>query len=383
MAAPRLEKWAKPLSLGFGVAINDREKSDRIVALHKELQSESVRGDERDGGFTISTMIRSCRELIFDIVDGKTLFHAISYSIDGDTLNIQAERMFEIFASPDQDEDDEICHILAIAAIEEVPVYPNTPELAPILASIHRRMLTEGFTAPDGKGGRRRLKLAARPTTEFTDPKFLTQMDCTLPVYPAEVEIIRAVLIDELGRLGRAEQVLASLDLAISQLTAELDTKSRTENSIQRCVTSHPILFGTEYLKILPKHRLGSEFEMDYAAERLNGIFDLIEIESANLNLYNKSGNPSAYMVHAEQQVLDWITWIEKNNSYARSSLPSITAPVGYVVMGRRASLNEEAAEKLRRRNASWRGQMQILTYDDLLDRAVNLKSHLEALRAT
>lgn len=380
MAESRLERWAQPLSLGFSVAINDRAKADRIIALQKELRSEQEKlGDA--SGFTISTMIRSCRELIFDVVDGKTLFHAVSYSINGDTLEIQAEPKFEISASPDQDEDDELRHILAIAAIEEVPVYPNTSDLAPRLAEVHRKMLSEGFTAPDGKGGRMRLKQAARPTTEFTDPKFLTQIDCTTPIYPAEVEIIRGVLFEELSRLGRAEQVLASLDVAVDHLSDLLESPTRNENSIQRCVTKNPILFGTEYYRIIPKHRLGSEYEMDYAAEKINGIVDLIEIESSNLNLYNKSGNPTSHLVHAEQQVLDWISWIERNNSYARDKLPGLVSPVGYVVIGRRSSLSAADLEKLARRNVHWRGQVQILTYDDLLDRAKNLKAHLEALR--
>ena len=302
MAGARLDKWARPLSLGFGVAINDEAKADRIIALQKELRADREQSDDGEG-FTISTMIRSCRELIFDVVDGKPLLHAISYSINGDTLEIQADKLFEISASPEEDEDDEFRHILAIAAIEEVPVYPNTPSLAPRLASIHRKMLSEGFTTPDGKGGRMWLKLAARPTTEFSDPKFLSQIDCTTPIYPAEVEIIRSVLFEELGRLGRAEQVLASIDVAVEQLSDLLDSSTRNENAIQACVTGNPILFGTEYLRIIPKHRLGSEFEMDYAAEKLNGVVDLIEIESSNLKLYTQSGNPTAHLVHAEQQV--------------------------------------------------------------------------------
>lgn len=381
MAGARLDKWARPLSLGFGVAVNDETKADRIIALQKELRADQEKSDHPEG-FTISTMIRSCRELIFDVVDGKPLFHAISYFINGDTLEIQADKLFEISASPDEDEDDEFRHILAIAAIEEVPVYPNTPALAPRLASIHRKMLSEGFTAPDGKGGHKWLKLAARPTTEFFDPKFLPQIDCTAPIYPAEVEIIRSVLFDELGRLGRAEQVLASLDVAVEQLSELLDSATRNENSIQACVTSNPILFGTEYLRIIPKHRLGSEFEMDYAAEKLNGVVDLIEIESSNLKLYTKSGNPTAYLVHAEQQILDWMSWIEHHNSYARDKLPGLVSPVGYVVIGRRDTMSASDLEKLARRNVHWRGQVQILTYDDLLDRAKNLKSHLEALRS-
>ena len=75
------------------------------------------------------------------------------------------------------------------------------------------------------------------------------------------------------------------------------------------------------------------------------------------------------------------MSWIERHNSYARDKLPGLVSPVGYVVIGRRDTMGASELEKLARRNVHWRGQVQILTYDDLLDRARNLKFHLEALR--
>ena len=55
---------------------------------------------------------------------------------------------------------------------------------------------------------------------------------------------------------------------------------------------------------------------MDYALERHSGLLDLVEIESSSLELFTKDGNPRKELVHAEQQVFDWLEWMEANGSY-------------------------------------------------------------------
>ena len=134
-------------------------------------------------------------------------------------------------------------------------------------------------------------------------------------------------------------------------------------------------------MKTIPKHKLGSEFELDYALERTSGQVDLVEIEASNLKLFTQSGDPTSHLVHAEQQVLDWLLWLEWNSAYAREHLPGLMSPMGFVVIGRRGSFSDDLGKKLQKRNAIFRGQLQVLTYDDLLDQAKNLLSHLEGLK--
>ncbi len=88
------------------------------------------------------------------------------------------------------------------------------------------------------------------------------------------------------------------------------------------------------------------------------------------LPLYTKGGNPSSHLVHAEQQVLDWLAWTEANAEYARKKLPGLKNPIGYIVIGRDSSLSSSSRDKLNRRNAALRGTMVIMTYDDLVRRA-------------
>jgi hypothetical protein len=55
----------------------------------------------------------------------------------------------------------------------------------------------------------------------------------------------------------------------------------------------NPILFGSDYVRIIATHQLGPEYEMDYVIERLAGIYDLVAIESSSLPLFKKSGDRS------------------------------------------------------------------------------------------
>jgi len=201
--------------------------------------------------------------------------------------------------------------------------------------------------------------------------KYLTSRRMLSPV---EIVLLRSRISSRLAELEAAGDTLHRLDSAIAALRHVLGVDVRNEHDLQRILTANPILFGPEYRRVLPKHRLGAEYEMDYALERHSGFVDLVEIEASTHVLYNAKGDPRTELVHAEQQVLDWIEWMQAHGEYARSGLPQIDRPRGYVVIGRRASLDDIAARKLRLRNRVHHDTLEVLTYDDLLDRAIHLR---------
>ena len=112
---------------------------------------------------------------------------------------------------------------------------------------------------------------------------------------------------------------------------------------------------------------------MDYALARVSGVIDLVEIEASTHPLFTKAGDPRKELVHAEQQVIDWLDWIVRHREYARARLPGLMQPLGYVIIGRTAGMSKEERDRLHRRNSMFRGALHILTYDDLLDRAKTL----------
>jgi hypothetical protein len=222
--------------------------------------------------------------------------------------------------------------------------------------------------------------LTRSPKHRIDDPQYISELDVTEAYSPAEISLIQDAVSKELNRLRSTRALLDALAAAIGQLEELLQGPDRNEGDLQICLTENPILFGTEYIRVIPKHRLGSEYEMDYALQRVNGVVDLVEIEASTHKLFTQTGNPSGSLVHAEQQVIDWLGWIEKNHPYAEGNLPGLIRPVGFVVIGRSSTLDTGAVEKLRRRNQLFRGQIQVLTYDDLLSKANALLHRLEGL---
>src|SRR6202007_2214123 len=97
----------------------------------------------------------------------------------------------------------------------------------------------------------------------------------------------------------------------------------------QRALTRNAVLFGADYSRVHPKFRLGGDYEMDFALVRSSGLVDLGEIEASTHRLLNKRGDAAAPLVHAEQQVLDWLSWLDQHGSLARRDLPELQRPFG------------------------------------------------------
>ena len=105
---------------------------------------------------------------------------------------------------------------------------------------------------------------------------------------------------------------------------------------------------------------------------------DVVEIEASTHALYASAGNPTSALVHAEQQVLDWLAWLDENSPYARANLPGVRRANGIVVIGTRASLSPRDTERLRWRNVIFGGRLVVLTYDDLVARCQALRNLLQ-----
>jgi len=274
--------------------------------------------------------------------------------------------------------DEHVVSTLARASMQSVPVYPNTEECEPILAQYYEELVINGFLADNNDGTKVRLINTDSPKEKIRDIKYLLNRDVSIDINPTELAIIKKVAKETFSKLSQAEKVLLNLSQGINEFSEILNDTERNEREIQNCLKNNPILFGLEYLRVLPEHRLGSEYIIDYGLEKYSGNFDVVEIESSNLPLYNKKGDPSSYLVHAEQQVIDWLAWIELNSPYAQTQLPGISSPKGFVIIGRSNGWSEDLSKKLKWRNITFGDRMQILTYDDLLNRAINVLNILE-----
>lgn len=141
------------------------------------------------------------------------------------------------------------------------------------------------------------------------------------------------------------------------------------EEDLQKFLFKHPVLLSPTASNVLSKHRFGSEYIADFIIQEANNEYILVEIESPSKKLFNKSGDPSASLTHAQRQVEDWREWIHNNIAYIRNSLPGISDPDCWIIMGRDNSLSSSEHKALNRKNKEL-SHITIMTFDDLFKRA-------------
>ncbi len=166
------------------------------------------------------------------------------------------------------------------------------------------------------------------------------------------------------------------LESSINDFGRLLDTNPE-EEEVQRYLMENKVLLAPSALNIRPKVALGSEHETDFVVELLQHQYVLVEIERPSHRLFTKRGDPRAQLTHAQRQAEDWRDWVHQHISYARASMPGITDPDCWVIIGRRTEMSERDQAALTRKNRELQ-HIDIRTYDDLLDAA---NQHLENLR--
>lgn len=387
MAQSRLDRLKKDIRTT--PLVQGDTEGDELYKLMKERQ-DKVEKKPTPAPLEVQ-LLQLSKEVVFDVIDNNPVFYLAIYTFDLETayLTLTTDLILSFTDDEKDDSDDknrekELCNqvkrFLAMAMIHEVPVYANTDNVAEKLSDYQSQMLREGFDYTMKSGAVVKVKLTTSNEEMIGSVQHLSELSATKMLSPAEIPLIKDAVQRELKRHQEAGRIITSLKIAIDKLAKLLAASKRNEGALQNCLTGNPILFGTQYVKVIPKYKLGKEFEMDYALERYDGLIDMVEIEASNHLLYTTSkGNPSQHLVHAEQQVLDWMDWVEKNNSYARKGHCGLLSPKAFVVIGCSDGMSDEELGKLKRRNLSWRGSLEILTYNDLLEKGKSLLALLTA----
>jgi hypothetical protein len=365
----RLELWSKPQRILTTLSLVDEsdEPKDSLHELIARRQKEAAERDQERPELSTWDIVKSSKEAIYhEGDDGQPIITFIQFSLNLESGYIELSRSWEtVDLNP-----DELKGLLADAHALDVPVYANTPADEPGLMAAYESLVEDGVDVPDEDGESVRVVMTS------TNPGRHVKLDALSAVHPlppAQVARIRGALEEERSQYLSADKLLKTLRSGIDRLGEELARENRNESNLQRILTSYPLLFGLEYVRTLPKHQLGGEYEMDYALERLDGVVDLLEIEASTHRVFTKGRNPSQHLVHAEQQVLDWLEWIDSNGEYARTGpkgLSGLVRPVGYVLIGRSDDWSSGDHARLRRRNQAMSGSIRVITYDYLLDYA-------------
>ena len=156
-----------------------------------------------------------------------------------------------------------------------------------------------------------------------------------------------------------------------------LDT-NETEARVHQFLATHSYFFNGilrmfGFSPLYSKVKLGSDYEVDFAffdSGSFGPEWRLVEIESPTHSLFIRSGNPSAALTHAIQQVRDWHDWVHDHLEYAKKIMPQIDYPLCYIFMGRRDELTPSSKKKMRRLLHDHRQIFRIHTLDWFVDSA-------------
>jgi hypothetical protein len=148
------------------------------------------------------------------------------------------------------------------------------------------------------------------------------------------------------------------------------------EERYQRFLTEHPALLDPLASRVVPKLRLGTEYATDFAVQRHDNRWLLVEIERPQDRVFTKGCDFSARFTHGYGQILDFQSWVDDNVAYAQKTMPNIIIPRGLLVIGRRAGLSEREAVKLRQL-VSNSARIDVVAFDDLLRQATVVYENL------
>ncbi|MCJ7424614.1 DUF4263 domain-containing protein [Candidatus Bathyarchaeota archaeon] len=140
------------------------------------------------------------------------------------------------------------------------------------------------------------------------------------------------------------------------------------EPEFQAFFERNPVFLNPHVAQVFPKKPLGGEKIPDFVLALNDKHYILVEIEKPSVRLYNKMGDPTAELTHAEEQVRGYLRWALEDKEYLRKrGLEDLTAhnTTGLLVVG--SDLTKEERQKLDTHDNAVRGMFTIKTFSDVL----------------
>lgn len=147
-----------------------------------------------------------------------------------------------------------------------------------------------------------------------------------------------------------------------------LDTESK-EQPVQKFIEDNAIILAKFNAKrLFYKPRILGKYEADFVVLDAGGCLWFIELERPSIQLFRKDGHPTQALLHAYQQVTDWLDEYRKNSGAVLDGLgltpESVRLVRGMVIAGRREAV---PIDVLQRHHALGPyKEIDLLTCDDL-----------------
>jgi hypothetical protein len=183
---------------------------------------------------------------------------------------------------------------------------------------------------------------------------------------------------------GAAKELFAALSarwLAVSKPVLEqfeklIVDKPNDESAFQRFLAEHPQLLDPMAVTVWPQpNLLGSRFP-DYVIRRADDSYLIVEIECPSKILVTSGGQLSAEETHAEQQAMDYRSYLMRRYADARLHFPNFDDPECLVVVGLERALDERQKAVLRDANRH-RHRLRIVGFDWLSYRARTIAGNI------
>ena len=162
---------------------------------------------------------------------------------------------------------------------------------------------------------------------------------------------------------------LEDLEAKLKEFEELLDKKEK-ESKYQTFLKDNFWMFGPDYCEIFKEAKAGMSGRNDYVLQRNDGYHDVLELKKPSSKLFTSDKFPSMYtdLKNALSQMSRYLAYFSKHYlSHKEETGKDIYSPQGIIVIGRR---REEEREILKEHKNILSRQVEILTYDDILDKA-------------
>jgi hypothetical protein len=148
------------------------------------------------------------------------------------------------------------------------------------------------------------------------------------------------------------------------------------ERELHKFLVENPVIMGARWDTVQSEVSFDGKFRADFVlrADRALPTVQLVEIEKSGHKLFTKDLRETHEVIHATQQVNDWLRWWRQNPYHPVVSPSRGVNPDGLVVIGRSCRLNERERETLAHNNQG--RDVKVITYDELLDDFGSLIRH-------
>lgn len=172
---------------------------------------------------------------------------------------------------------------------------------------------------------------------------------------------------------------IQKMELAIEKLKEIISGQYKNEVEIQKFLKENIWMFGNDYVHIVENGKINAKNILDMIPQDFESYVDIIEVKLPTevLFRFDDSHNnyyPASALTKAISQTQNYIYELERlsyDRDYQNINNCKIVRPKGIILFGSNKPLIETEKRFLRILNSSYHN-MQIITYQQLLEKAIN-----------